>query len=321
MIGPHGIAVYMNSSDPMTWLKLLASQLDQISTNLEVTNMRTACGAFLQTCGRRAWNAVRGINDLATMMQAVEKEMKPASRSIQAKAMRILLQLDQLRCSSFRDVDEYATAFKRLMGELDDMRFGSEQQPMLIVTTFLLHLGPSFDQFCNFFSSLYSAVLEPGKQLITLDDTIRLARADQQARRQNGAATPHPESNDHATEPGVGNYCTHCNRHGHVRQVCRTLHPALRAALNEGRRRKRFVPLRRNAARARRAAACDSYRLMYGNNAQATERRVLAAASGNARRVGNGGRRVVESKYRVMKKPSTPNPSLFDRIVKAEVDP
>ncbi|KAL8871642.1 MAG: hypothetical protein Q9174_002574 [Haloplaca sp. 1 TL-2023] len=293
------------------------------STDNEITNMRTACGAVLQTCGRRAWNAVRGMNDLATMMQAVEREMRPPVQSIQTKAMHILRQLDQLRCSSFRDVDEYATAFKRLVAELDDMGFGSEQQPMLIVTTFLLHLGPSFDQFRTFFSNLYSAVSEPGKQLVTLDDTIRLATADQQARRQNEVATPHPEPSDPAAEPVIENFCTYCNIYGHIRQLCGELHPALRAAFNEGRRRKRQFARRRGGARARarHAAACDSYRPIYANNAQEPERPVLGATSGNRRRVAKKSRRVVESKYRVVKKSSAPSRSLFDRIVKTEVDP
>lgn len=141
----------------------------------------------MHTSGPLAYHTIEGMNDLATMMQALEHEFKPSRKAIQSTALQVFRQLDGLRCTSSRNVEEYAAEFKRLLEELSDLGLTMSQHPLFAVTTFLIHLGPSFDHFCNFFENVYSPILKPGRQVVDLDDTTRLAIADQQARRQNGA--------------------------------------------------------------------------------------------------------------------------------------
>ncbi|KAL8721481.1 MAG: hypothetical protein Q9181_007692 [Wetmoreana brouardii] len=198
--------------------------------------MTLAREAIISTCGDYARNKISQLTDVATILGVLEREFKSNSSMV---SMCVFREFDGLRSTSFRNVKEYALEFKRLLFELSDMGSIIPQDQAYLLNKFLLGLDESFDYFREFFLNSYSPIQEPGRQMVDLEETIRLAMADEQTRRrQSRVSAPVPQPVAATSDKRIVEmeYCNYCKRLGHTRQACRVLRRKLRAALiNNGR--------------------------------------------------------------------------------------
>ncbi|KAL8697821.1 MAG: hypothetical protein Q9201_006906 [Fulgogasparrea decipioides] len=234
---------YRRIRDYLACNKLAEIQDQPVSQHTPIVRPETmtlAREAIVSTCGEYARNKISQLTDVVTMLRVLEHEFNSNGSMV---SMRVFREFDRLRCTSFRNVKEYALEFKRLVFELQDVGSTITQDQIYLFNKFLLGLDESFDYFRQFFSNSYNPIQEPGRQMVDLEETVRLAMADEQTRRRQSrvsATVPQPAIAISDKRVVEVEYCNYCRRLGHTRRACGTLRRKLRAALiNNGRRKSK----------------------------------------------------------------------------------